>query len=148
MPRSSRSPAARNYGSTTPREVTSPELNIGPNETIRAEFVFRFKTGGLHRGEIRLVGDEGSKLDDRRLFNMEIDQGIPVGVVKSQRHEIPYLEDTFYVEKALGQDRSGTWALRTTAMTVTQLATDPLNHFKVLFCVNLAASRRIAGQPA
>lgn len=121
------------------KEVQSPELTIGPKETLRTEFVFRFKTGGLHKGEIRLAGNDGNPLDNRRFFTMEIDQGIPVGIVKNQRHEIPYLEDTYYVEKAMSGGKGGSWAIKAQGLTAAQLANEPLNHFKVLYCVNLPA---------
>ena len=61
------------------------------------EFVFTIGRGGIHHGEFRLVGDDGSKFDDRRFFTMEIDQEIPVGLVRSKQEEIPYLDDAYYL---------------------------------------------------
>ena len=38
--------------------------------------------GGLHRGEARLIGEDGSKYDDRRFFTVEVDHDIPVAESK------------------------------------------------------------------
>ncbi len=122
------------------KEDTSPELEIPPEGRVKHDFQFVFKRGGLHRGEVRLVGEDGSRYDDQRFFSMEVDQGIPVAVVKPQRHEIPCLEETFYLEQALAPARSGaSWAIRTTTLTADELESEPLSEFKVVFCANLEA---------
>lgn len=121
-------------------EATSPELEIPPDGRVKHDFEFSFKRGGMHRGEVRLVGEDGSRYDDQRFFAMEVDQGIPVAIVKSRRHEIPYLEDTFYLEQALAPTRTGgSWAIRTTTLTANELLSEPLSEYKVVFCVNLEA---------
>ena len=119
------------------KQATSPELEIGPQGRTRHEFQFAFKRGGTHRGEVRLVGADGSAYDDRRYFSMEVDQEIPVAIVKSRRHEIPYLEDTFYLEQALAPARAGSWAIRSTTLSADELRSEPLSNYKVVFCVNL-----------
>ena len=121
------------------KQATSPELETPPEGRIKHDFQFVFKRGGMHRGEVRLVGNDGSRYDDQRYFSMEVDQGIPVAIVKSQRHEISYLEDTFYLEQALAPARSGSWAIRTTTLTSDELRSEPLSNYKVVFCVNLEA---------
>ena len=121
------------------KETTSPELELPPEGRVKHDFQFVFKRGGLHRGEVRLVGQDGSRYDDQRYFSMEVDQGIPVAIVKPKRHEIPYLEDTFYLEQALAPARSGSWAIRTTTLTADELRSEPLSDYKVVFCVNLEA---------
>jgi len=121
------------------KEASSAELNIPAEGRLSHDFLFTFQRGGLRRGEVRLAGDEGSKFDDRRFFTMEIDQGIPVAVVKPQRHEISYLEDTFYLEQALSPGKSGGWALQMSTLTAGDLMSEPLENYKVIFCVNLPA---------
>ncbi len=121
------------------KEKSSPVLSVPAEGRLKHEFVFTFKRGGLHRGEVRLVGEDGSKLDDRRFFTIEVDQAIPVAVVKARRHEIPYLEDTFYLEQALSPGKSGDWAIRTTMLTAGDLLAEPLDSYTVIFCVNLPA---------
>jgi len=121
------------------REESSPVLNVPPGGRLTHEFTFTPTRGGLHRGEVRLVGEDGSALDDTRFFTVEVDQGIPVAVVKPQRHEIPYLEDTFYVEQALAPGKSGAWAIRPTPLAAGDLLGEPLSDYKVIFCVNLPA---------
>ena len=121
------------------RQSSSPELNLPPLGRGKHEFAFTLNRGGLHRGEVRLVGDDGSKYDDRRFFALEVDQGIPVAVVKARRHEIPYLDDAYYLEKALASGRGGSGAIVATTLLAGDLAKEPLEKFKVLFCVNLPA---------
>jgi hypothetical protein len=122
------------------KEQTSPVLSLPPGGLGKHQFSFSFDRGGLHRGEVRLVGQDGSKYDDRRFFGLDVDQGIPVAVVKTKRQEIPYLEDTFYVERALQPGKpGGDWALRVTSLVADDLSAEPLDKYKVVFCVNLPA---------
>lgn len=125
---------------------TSPVLEVPPGGELTHEITFTFHRSGLRRGEVLLTGQDGSKLDDRRFFAMQVDQGISVAVVKHRTHEIPYLEDTFYLEQALAPGRSGNWAIRLTTLTAAELAAVPpaanavpLDGHKVVFCVNLPA---------
>jgi len=62
-----------------------------------------------------------------------------VAVVKAQRHEIPYLDDGYYLERALAPGRSGGGAIRTTTLLAGDLMSEPLEKYKVVFCVNLPA---------
>ncbi len=119
------------------KSYDSPVLTVEPEARLKHDFQFQFATGGLHRGEIRLVGDDGSRLDDRRFFTMEVDQGIPVAIVANQ-HEIPYLEDSFYLEQALAPAKAEGWAIRTTRLTAAELTAEPLDQYAVVYCVNLA----------
>jgi hypothetical protein len=119
------------------RQAASPELNLPPLGQVKHEFAFTLNHGGLHRGEVQLVGDDGSKYDDRRFFALEVDQGIPVALVKPRRHEIPYLDDAYYLEKVLASGGGG--AIVVTTLLADELTKQPLEKFKVLFCVNLPA---------
>jgi hypothetical protein len=121
------------------KESSSPELGLPPGGRVKHDFLFTFKSGGLHRGEVRLVGDDGSKYDDRRFFDKQVDQSIPVALVKAQPHEIPYLDDAFYLENALSAGQSAGWAIRITTLLAGDLLSEPLSNYKVIFCVNLPA---------
>jgi hypothetical protein len=121
------------------KEASSPDLKIARTGRISYEFAFIVKRGGLHRGEVRLVGDDGSKYDDRRFFTIETSQGIPVAIVKSERHEVAYLDDTFYVERALTPARSGSWAIKASPILASELGREPLSDYTAVFCVNLKA---------
>ncbi len=120
------------------RQSVSPELNLPPLGRVKHEFAFTLNRGGLHRSEVRLVGEDGSKYDDRRFFALEVDQGVSVAVVKPRQHEIPYLDDAYYLEKALASG-SGSGAIVATPLLADELTKRPLEKFKVLFCVNLPA---------
>ena len=121
------------------KEASSPVLNVPPGQRASHEFLFRFQTGGMHRGEVRLSGEDGCKLDDRRFFTMEVDQGIPVAIVVGQRHEIPYLDDAFYLEKALSPASTGGAAIRPQFLKLGDLLTEPLSTFTAIYCVNVPA---------
>ena len=131
------------------KEGASPAIKLAPGEHDTHEFTFTPARGGLFRGEARLVGDQGSPMDDRWFFTVQVDRGIPVAVVKPRRHEIEYLDDTFYLTRALRPIRSGDWAITLTELTAAELPSEPLNTYKVIFCVNLPAptdeaARRLA----
>ncbi len=119
--------------------ASSPELNVPPMGRVKHGFTFSFDRGGLHRGEARLAGDDGSKFDDRRFFAIEIDRGVPVAVVKQQRHEIAYLDDAYYLEKALAAGRGGGGAVAVTSLLADDLPSESLEKYKVVYCVNLPA---------
>jgi len=118
------------------KQWTSPAIDIPPLEKHTYDFQFTFDRGGFHQGELRLTGDDGCPLDDRRFFTMEVDQGIPVAVVKAEEHEIHFLDDTFYLDNALAAAGGG---IRATTLTVDQLATEPLSNYTAIFCVNVPA---------
>ena len=135
-----RSPAAASgIAARWGQGASSPELNLPPQGRAKHEFSFAFQRGGLHRGEVRLVGEDGSKYDDRRFFTVQIDQGIPVAIVRAERHEIAYLDDTYYLERALAPGRAGNWAIQSTMLAQGDLMSQPLEKYKVIFCVNLPA---------
>ncbi len=121
------------------KEAVSPELKIAPESRATHAFQFSFKRGGLHRCEARLLGEDGFRLDDRRFFTMEVDQGVPVAIVSPERHEIHYLDDTFYIEQALLPGRPGGSALRGKVLSAKDLLAEPLADYSVIYCVNLPA---------
>jgi hypothetical protein len=121
------------------KEAVSPTLAIPSASTLKHEFTFTVDRPGAHRGEVRLIGDDGSALDNRLFFALTVDQQIPVAIVKPRRHEIAYAEDSFYLEKALAPSESDGWALRVTTLTPEQLANESLAGYAVVYCVNLPA---------
>ncbi len=126
------------------RRATGAETDIPAEGTAREDFQFVFDSGGLHRGEVKLAGDDGCPLDDSRWFAVEIDRGIPVAVVKNRQHEIAYLDDSFYLEQALsagpaGGKKAAGGAIKVTDLTAADLAGEPLSQYKIVFCVNLPA---------
>ena len=128
------------------KEAVSPTLNVPPEGAVKHDFTFTCKSGGLHRGEVRLSGEDGSKFDGRRYFALEVDQAIPVAIVKSERQEIPYLDDSYYLEKALAAGSSGGGAIHASALTAADLKTEPLANYKAIFLVNLPAPNAEAAE--
>jgi hypothetical protein len=121
------------------KESSSPQLDLPPQGRVKYDFHFTFKSGGLHRGEVRLAGEDGSKYDDRRFFAQEVGQSVSVAVVKEKRHDIPYLDDAFYLENALSAGQSIGWAIHASTLLAADLPNEPLGSYKVIFCVNLPA---------
>lgn len=128
------------------KEASSPELNAPPEGRVKHEFQFAFKSGGLHRGEVRLASEDGSKFDDRRFFALEVDQSIPVAIVRGQKHEIPYLDDGYYLQQALAPGRSGGWAVQPTMLVADDLMSESLDKYRVIYCVNLPAPKPEAAE--
>lgn len=121
------------------KSYASPAFNIKPGGRMKHNFQFTLERGGLHECEVRLVGEDGSRMDDRRFIAMEVDQGIPIAIVKEREHEIEYLNDSYYVEQALAPANTAGWAIRATQLTADELSSEPLSNFAVIYCVNLPA---------
>jgi len=109
-------------------------VSLPAGEITPYRFQFNFPEGGIQRCEVRLVGEDGLSADDRWFFAMEINIGIPVAIVVSQIREIPFLDDSFYLENALLAAGAG---IQVNKLTATQLAGEPLDRYKVIFCVNV-----------
>ena len=121
------------------REAVSPDLSLPPGATLKYEFRFTLEREGVHRGEVRLVEDDASPLDNRLFFALSVDQQIPLAIVKSRRDEVPQADDAFYLERAFAPGGSVSGAFRTTTLTPQSLVTDDLSNQNVIFCVNLPA---------
>src|SRR5208337_2607537 len=121
------------------REAVSPDLSLPPGGTLKYEFRFTLDREGVHRGEVRLVEEDGLALDNRLYFAVSVDQQIPLAIVKAHRGEVPQADDAFYLERAFAPGGSVGGALRTTTLTPDSLATDDLSSQAVVFCVNLPA---------
>ncbi len=126
---------------------TSPALAIPADGEITYAFALPFQRGGILRGEVRLVGEDGAAFDDRWFFTLEVNQNIPIALVGPQRHDIPYLDDTFYLEHALAP-RRGTWALQGSVLSLADLLAQPAWNYRVIYLVNLpplepAAAERV-----
>lgn len=116
---------------------SSPEVSLAPQSTAVTEIVFTLDRGGTHRAEVRLSGEDGARYDDRRFLSLEVDPAIPVAIVTSERHEIPYLNDSFYLEKALQPVTDESWALKPSILTAAALTSDPLSNYRIIYLVDL-----------
>ena len=121
------------------KQSSSPQLNLPPGGRAKCDLTFSSPRAGLHRGEVRLVGDDGSKYDDRRFFAVQAGGGVPVAVVESRRHEIPYLDEAYYLGQALGSAPTGAGGFDVSNLLLADLADEPLKKYRVIFCVNLPA---------
>lgn len=135
------------------RKSASPTLTVGPGAAVQHAFSFALDRPGVHRGEVRLAGEDALALDNRRYFAVTADPTIPVAVVKAAAHEIPYLDDTFYLQRALNPAGGigppagePAWAIRVTNLLADGLASQPLSGFAVVYCVNLPAPEPAAAE--
>lgn len=122
------------------RLAISPELSLEPAGAVRYAFMVEMPRAGVHSGEVRLSSTDGLAADDRRSFGLIVDARIRVAIVKPGRHEIASLDDSFYLEQALGLDPRDGWAIQATTLTPDALAGEPLSEYAALFCVNLSAT--------
>ena len=118
---------------------TSPTIKLAAGGTAEHAFRFTLDQPGVHRGEVRFTTQDASAADNHRFFAITVDPHIPVAIVKSREHEIPYLEDTYYLERALAPVTGGNWAIRTTSRTTSDLASETLAAYSIIYCVNLPA---------
>jgi hypothetical protein len=121
------------------KEAVSPTLTLPPGATVTHHFHFTLDRAGVHRGEVRLAEEDGNPLDNQRYFGLVVDKQVRVAIVKPRKHDIPYLEDTFYLEQALAPRGGDGWAIRARVFTPGQLASEKLAGYAVVFCVNLPA---------
>ncbi len=119
------------------KQSVSPALTVPPAGEVKHTFQFAIGKPGVHRGEIRLVGQDALRLDDRAYFAITVEQQIPVAVVKAEAQEIPYLEDTFYLERALMPGLEGNWPIRVRTLLTSALVGEPLEEYAAIYCVNL-----------
>lgn len=121
------------------RHYTSPDIDIEPESETRHDFTVMFSSSGVHRCEVRLVGSDGSKYDDRYFFAMNVNQGIPVMLVKPMEHEIAFLEETFYLERALSTGAGGVSPIRLSTLSKEELLNEPLTGYAVVILANIPA---------
>ncbi|HND51767.1 MAG TPA: BatA domain-containing protein, partial [Pirellulaceae bacterium] len=115
----------------------SPTLTLEPGAAVDYVFPLTIDQPGVHRGEMRIVGEDACPADDRAYFAVTVDPNIPVAIVKGRQHEVSYLDDSFYLERALSPIAGGEWAIKATPLTASALAAEPLSTYAVIFCVNV-----------
>lgn len=110
----------------------SPTLTLPAGQAVTHEFRFTIDDPGIHNGQILLVEDDASSLDNRLFFALNVDPAISLAIIKPRQHEIPQADDAFYLERALASQ--GT---RLTTLTPDQITPAALAGQAAAFCVNL-----------
>ena len=118
---------------------TSPTITIPAGATAEYSFNFAIDQPGTHAGIVRLASEDACSTDNQRFFAVSVARNIPVAIVKPNEHPIAYLEDSYYLERALTPVQGDDWAIHTDSLLPNRLATVSLQDYAVVFCVNLPA---------
>jgi len=121
------------------KEAVSPTLSLSPGATVQHEFRFSLDRPGVHKGEVRLAGEDGCPQDDRRHFVLAVDQQISVAIVTPRPATVALADDAFYLERVLAPTGGAGWSIQPKTVTLDQLGAEPLARHAVVFCVNLPA---------
>lgn len=121
---------------------TSPTLNIEPGQLARHTFQLTLQEQGLHRGDVRLDGDDACPADDRLYFAANTNPAVPVAIVKAAEHDIRYLDQAYYLQRALSPSGDQQGAILVRSLTPAELPREPLSQFVVVFCVDLPTPTR------
>lgn len=125
---------------------TSPTLAIDAKGAAQHAFDFTFARPGLHRGELRLGGEDACARDDRLYFAVDVNPHLSVGIIQPEIHEIDYLDDAFYLRRALDPGVGKSWAIRATSLPLAEVVGQSLGEFAVVYCVNAPALTPDAAQ--
>lgn len=119
------------------KRESSPTLQLQPAEQHKYTFQVPLSEKKLHRGEVRLEGEDACPMDDKLYFAANTDPAVPVAIVKPSEHEIENLDQAYYLERALGAlgDEQGAVLIR--SLTLDEVVSESLSHFVIVFCVNL-----------
>lgn len=121
------------------KQLTSPTLDIEPGQVTSYTFQIALHDQGLRRGDVRLDGKDACSFDDRLYFATNIDPAIPVAVLKGEQQEVPFLDQAYYLERALSPASGARSAIQVRTLTTTDASRELLDQFVVLFCVDLPA---------
>ncbi len=120
------------------KQAASPTLNIQPGAMAHYTFKLVLARRGLHQGDVRLEGKDACAADDRVFFAANIDPAIPVAVIKNKQQEIPFLDQAYYLERALAPAGASGGAFQVKSLTVATVQHEMLDRYVVVFCVDLA----------
>lgn len=115
---------------------TSPTLELAPGAVQPVSFTLALPGAGFHRGEVRLSGEDGSPQDDRLHFALVANPPFRVAVVQPERHAVDYLQQSYYLQRALAL--GGTEAVAVEPLTLAELGERPLSAYDVLYVCNAA----------
>ncbi len=121
------------------KQAASPTLNIEPGQVAHHAFHIALRAPGLRRGDVRLDGKDACAADDRLFFAANIDPAIPIAVLKAEQQEVPFLDQAYYLERALAPEGGSRGAFQVRSLTTTDAEHEPLDPFVVVFCVDLPA---------
>jgi uncharacterized membrane protein len=116
---------------------TSPTLRLEPAQLLRHPFRVSLSGQRLHRGHVQLEGADACPTDDRLYFAANTDPGVAVAIVQTAEHEIPSLDQAYYLERALTPQDDPAGAIVVSTLDPAALSAESLTRFAVVFCVNL-----------
>ncbi|MGM0486119.1 MAG: hypothetical protein ACQESR_05085, partial [Planctomycetota bacterium] len=119
------------------KQDSSPTLRIEPAQKKTQTFQVSLSGKKIHRGDVRLEGEDACPADDRLYFAANTDPAIPVAIVKPADHEIRNLDQAYYLERALESLGDEQGAVRVQTLTPNVVPDKSLSKFVIVFCVNL-----------
>lgn len=117
-------------------------LTLGPHEAKPVEFTFSIREPGTYRGRLSLRGDNLPG-DDVAYFTVGLTAAVPVLLVKESVHPIDFLDDTFFLSRALnpfaGEEAASPTGIEPEEVLLPQVTEERLRRYPVTFLVNVGS---------
>ena len=119
----------------------SRTVTLAPYEEKPVQFTMSLEQPGFSWGQVQLQGDD-LPADDVAYFTVQLSGPVSVLLVKEGAHPIAFLDDTFFLSRALnpfaGQGASSPTGITVEEAFLEQVDAERLRRFPVTFLVNLA----------
>lgn len=123
------------------RKLQERPLRLAPHGVATVSFSTSTDVLGLHFGEVRLSGD-ALAADNAGHFALDVTEGIRVLVCDGNPNESPYLDEVFYLVRALDPSRQQTYGrsiVFPTVITPADLAKTDLSSAQAVLLANVPA---------
>ena len=117
-------------------------LTLGPHQAEPVEFTFSIREPGSYWGRLSLRGDNLPG-DDAAYFTVGLTGAVPVLLVKESAHPIEFLDDTFFLSRALnpfaGEQAASPTGIEPEEALLSQVTAERLRRYPVTFLVNVGS---------
>ena len=110
--------------------VRSFVKKLNPESTVLKSFIVRLTRAGFYKGYVE-IGKDGLHSDNRRYFALRARQRPKVLLINGDPRTIPYLDELFYLERAL-RDPRAPFALK--VVNASSRLPDPTGYHAVYLC--------------
>ncbi len=112
-------------------------LTLAPRQSSVKEFHHRFDQKGIHFGYVK-IQDDTFEADNIRYLATNVRRSISVLVINGDSRPGSYLDETFYLKKALETPLPGEVPIRSQVMTPDIARVTPFDEYDVVFLAGLA----------